>query len=221
MHARHGGGDGAPFSEELDESASHVIRARTGNEESLTWLVLHFSPLLQAQAQYRLRGSLAHACDPDDLVDETWAVVLPKLGELHGEPHRLGHVLLKFLSHTLLHKILALRQRQQRRPGRQVALRPPESSLASPLDGLTGKSGPASGILRDREAQEALHHAIDSLNVKDREVVVLRGLEQRSNDEVASFLGMTPAGATQRYQRALERLRRRLPGSAFDWLWSE
>lgn len=220
MHARDASAEQVdPPTRDLDACASKVIRAQDGDAESLTWLVVHLSPLLRAQAQYRLRGSLEHACDPDDLVHETWAVALSKLGDLRGEPRALGRVLLKFLSSTLLHKAQGLLQRQHW-PITRALPNAPESSDA-PLDRITGKCGPSSGLLDGLEVQAALHDAIDSLSEGDREVVVLRGLEQRSNEEVASLLGVTPAGATRRYQRALQRLRHRLPGSAFDWLLRE
>ncbi len=200
---------------EVDECASKVFRAQGGDAESLTWLVVRLSPLLRAQARRRLRAGLEHACDPDDLVDEAWAVALTRLEDLQGDPCGLGRVLFKFLSSTLLHKARRMRQQWPRQPTRTGAPSAPGAQLA-PLEGLPGKSEPASAILQGFEAEEALHDAIESLREADREVVVLRGLEQRSNREVAALLGVTTAGATRRYQRALQRLRQRLPGSAFD-----
>ena len=49
-------------------------------------------------------------------------------------------------------------------------------------------------------------------------MIVLRGIEQIANDQVAQLLGVTASAITRRYQRALEKLRRRLPGSVFDKL---
>lgn len=202
-------------SEGLDELSHHVLRAQAGDPESLTWVVVYFSPLLQAQARYRLRGAAQNDCDPDDLVDETWAVTLPRLGDLRGDPRTLGRALLGFLTRTLLNKAQTLRDRQRRRPGTQGMRAGPGSSV---LDQCSDKLGSASATFRSLEGQEALHAAIASLSAEDHEIVVLRGLEQRPNDEVAGLLGLTPAGASRRYQRALERLRRRLPGSLFDGL---
>src|SRR5262245_22646194 len=117
--------------------AEHVLRAQAGDAESLTWLVVYFSPLLHAQARYRLRGGLQNECDADDLVDETWAVVLPRLGDVRAEPALLGRALVGFLSTTLLHKVLNLRERRRRRPGvAGVPTGPPSSVLASFADRL-------------------------------------------------------------------------------------
>ena len=46
---------------------------------------------------------------------------------------------------------------------------------------------------------------------RDREVLVLRGIEQRENQEVAAQLGIDGDAASTRYRRALQRLRDRLP----------
>jgi DNA-directed RNA polymerase specialized sigma24 family protein len=46
-------------------------------------------------------------------------------------------------------------------------------------------------------------------------VLLLRGIEQLPNKEVARLLGVDDATATRRYQKALERMRQALPGSIF------
>ena len=54
----------------------------------------------------------------------------------------------------------------------------------------------------------AVHDALEELDEKDREVLLLRGIEQQSNNTTATILGLTPSAATMRYKRALERLRK-------------
>jgi RNA polymerase sigma-70 factor (ECF subfamily) len=49
------------------------------------------------------------------------------------------------------------------------------------------------------------------LEQNDREVLVLRHLEELSNNEVAQVLGIDKYAASKRYLRALERLRCILP----------
>jgi RNA polymerase sigma factor (sigma-70 family) len=69
-----------------------------------------------------------------------------------------------------------------------------------------------------RETQCLVHACIDELNQNDREIVILRGVEQLPNQTVATILDLTPQAVAMRYRRALERLRDRLPGSVFDEL---
>ena len=58
--------------------------------------------------------------------------------------------------------------------------------------------------------------ALAQLPAEEREVVVLRGIEQLPNREVAKMLGVDDSAVTRRFQRALQRLRELLPGSLFD-----
>jgi RNA polymerase sigma factor (sigma-70 family) len=215
MSDRYEGDHGRPSGKGLDELTRHVQLAQAGDAASLTWLVLHLSPLLRAQARYRIRGTTQRDCDPDDLVDETWTVALPRLGSLSAEPQHLGRALLGFLTTTLLNKAKALRERNRRQPRGRGTRDAPGSAI---LERLSAQQVSASTTVRDLEEQEALHDAIDSLSEKERGVVVLRGLEQRSNEETAALLGLTPAGASRRFQRALERLRLRMPASIFGGL---
>ena len=57
------------------------------------------------------------------------------------------------------------------------------------------------------EMLDELRTALDALDEIDREVLVLRHLEELSNNEVAQILGIDRFAASKRYLRALERLR--------------
>jgi RNA polymerase sigma-70 factor (ECF subfamily) len=52
-----------------------------------------------------------------------------------------------------------------------------------------------------------LRDALQKLEEIDREVLILRHLEELSNQEVAEILGIDKYAASKRYVRALERLR--------------
>ena len=76
-----------------------------------------------------------------------------------------------------------------------------------------------SGIVTNavrRETEGAVTKALGELDPADREIVLLRAVEQNSNKTVAVLLGIEPNAASMRYQRALERLRAGVPGSVFD-----
>ena len=53
--------------------------------------------------------------------------------------------------------------------------------------------------------------ALDQLRPRDREVLVLRYLEEMSTSEIAVVLELTEAGVKSRHRRALERLLPLLP----------
>ena len=68
------------------------------------------------------------------------------------------------------------------------------------------------------EIVDAIQEGIAELPDEDREVLVMRGIEQSSNQTVAFALGILPNTVAVRYRRALQRLRKRVPGSLFDEL---
>lgn len=201
--------------ENSDATTIHVRRAKDGDSASLEWLATRFSPLLLAQARYRLRGSLAAVVQPEDLVNDVWAVALPAMPGLQAQHGRETPVLLKFLSTTLVYRCNELMRRQIRQ----------RAQGGGPTDGSGLSEIPADtrGAFTRAEHHEdfsRLRRAIDELPDTDREVMVLRGIEMRSNKEAAEVLGQTPNAVSLRYNRVLEALRQRFAGSVLDELGS-
>jgi RNA polymerase sigma-70 factor (ECF subfamily) len=58
-----------------------------------------------------------------------------------------------------------------------------------------------------RELERRFQAAIETLDERDREVVLMRHFEQLSNQEVAQTLELSEAAASMRYLRAMRRLR--------------
>ena len=77
-------------------------------------------------------------------------------------------------------------------------------SLASKLAG--NMTSPSQAAIRD-ERIARLRTALDAMDTIDREVLVLRHFEHLTNKEVAQVLGIQKTAASNRYIRALERLR--------------
>jgi RNA polymerase sigma-70 factor (ECF subfamily) len=83
-------------------------------------------------------------------------------------------------------------------------------SLATQLVGhLTSPSQAASRA----ETAARLTEALESMDPIDREILVLRHFDELSNNEVAALLGLQKAAASNRYVRALRRLREILAGT--------
>jgi len=85
---------------------TRIVRgAREGDPLALGQMVERFTPWLLVQARYRLGGRLKHLCDPEDLVNDVWAVAFPRLRGLDARDGRYTPVLVRFLSTTLLHRL--------------------------------------------------------------------------------------------------------------------
>ena len=61
-----------------------------------------------------------------------------------------------------------------------------------------------------------MQQALAALPEPLREVLVLRGIEQMPNGEVARRLELSDSAVTRRFQAALQQLREALPDSVFD-----
>lgn len=157
---------------------------------------------------------LCRSHDPTDLVQDAWMVLLPRLSSLTPQQGRLTPVLLSYLSATILHKLRNLLRRELKRQ---------PSGDSSHLDEIPNSdelTGIVTNIVR-REATDQVHEALHELSESDREIIILRGIEQQPTDQVAQLLDITPKAASKRYGRALQRLRERLPESIFAELIDE
>lgn len=193
----------------------HIGKAVSGEAASTGWLINHFSPLLLLQARYRLTPSLARSHDPEDIVQDVWASVIPKLSTLRARDGRLTPVLLKYLATTLLRRVnTLLRDEVRGKPERDERSRVRPGSPQELPASVTGAFTHAA----ESEARRRIMACLDHLSANAREVLVLRGIEQLSNDAVATRLGEAKSTISMRFSRALEDLRTCLPGSIFDEL---
>jgi RNA polymerase sigma factor (sigma-70 family) len=191
-----------------DPTTLHVRRARAGDAASLAWVIERFTPLLIAQARYRLGSRLAARVAPEDVVQDVWAIAIPRLAELALRAGRATPVLLRFLGTSVLLRVNDL----LRRHAHGMA----ELDGSRPFDALPEDTrGPVSRAVHG-ESRALVLAAIEALDERDRALVVLRAIEQRGNAEAAELLGMAPNTAAQAYRRALDRLKERLANSAFD-----
>ena len=174
--------------------------------------------MLRATAEYRIGGVLRAHVDPEDLVQEVWAAALPRLGDLAPREGRYTPSLLKFLGSILLHRIGNLARKHIRE--RKLASRGPDTQggEADPLAAVEARSTGVQERLERREAQDQVSASLARLDPRDREILLLRGVEGHAYKEIAVILGADAKSLAVRYQRALEKLRRELPGSIYDEL---
>lgn len=204
----------ADSQESSDLTTLHVRGAVKGDAPSLEWLIARFTPLLLECARYRLGATLQRHYDAEDIVNELWMSMIPRLGDLVPRDGRMTPVLLHFLTRALIGRVNnALRKFVIRPAARGGVAEQVPSELAAQVTGLLTR-------LRQDERAERLVATLDQLSPDDRRIVILRGIEQLSNQDAARELGIAPATAATRYHRALQRLRTLLPDSVFSELES-
>lgn len=197
----------------VNETSIHVRRAREGDAGSVSWVIERFTPALLAQARYRLRRLSAPPCEPEDLVGDVWAVALPRLPEVGAEDRRATPVLVAFLSATLLNLHNNLLRKVIRRAGGHEASGGSSSDDARSPSRIPAETAGVVTKAVQHETAGLLDGLLLALPEVDRDIVVLRAIEQTPTKDVAARLGLTGKAVSLRYNRALAKLRDALPRS--------
>ena len=193
-----------------DPTTVHVRCALKGETGSLEWLVARFSPALLCHARFCLGTRLSRFYDPEDLVQETWAVAMPKLSALVPSGARVTPMLVRFLSTTLVNLANRLISKHivRRREGQSASDDDQFENLPAATRGVI-----TNAVLREREG--LLARSIEQLPEIDRTILILRGLEGRPAKEVAVMVKLSEDAVHQRFSRALRKIRESLPDSLF------
>ncbi len=155
--------------------------------------------------------------DASDVIQETFLEAIARIDEYLKVPRVSLFVWLRFLAKqrlALLHrKHLRVQGRNARR---ELAIDwgvENHSSRVQLAVQLAAKLTTASAALSRKEGKRKIESALEKLDGKSREVLMLRHFEQLSNVESAEVLQISPTAACNRYVRALERLKKLLDPS--------
>lgn len=172
------------------------------------------SEKLKRFIMHRMDTRLLARLDWDDVLQESFIVVQRRYEEYVNSPDVPFYIWLRALTGQVLIDLHRKHlQMQMRSMNREVALEQvlPFQSSAQAMGDLLAASGTSpSNAAQRKEQATALRAVLDELSETDREVLVLRHLEQLSNGEVASIMGIDKSAATKRYIRALKRLSERM-----------
>jgi RNA polymerase sigma-70 factor (ECF subfamily) len=193
------------------ESADLLERAARGDQQALGDLLGRHWERLRRMVQLRLDRRLQGRLDPSDVLQETYFEVARSLAEYLRNPALPFFLWLRLLTGR---KLQALHRRhlgtQARDAGREVSLYHgalPQASSASLAAQLLGHfTSPSQAAVR-AELQVRLQEVLNGMDPLDREVLALRHFEQLSNAETARVLGLKEAAASNRFVRALKRLK--------------
>ncbi|MFQ3592824.1 MAG: sigma-70 family RNA polymerase sigma factor [Gemmataceae bacterium] len=170
---------------------------------------------LRRLVAWRMDPRLKTRLDPSDVLQEVYLDAqrrLPQFLERVEMPFSLWLRLLAGRRLVELHRQhlgAAMRSAGQEVPLEGWAWASAPSLAAQLVGHLTSPSQAASRA----ETAARLTAALEGMDPIDREILVLRHFDELSNNEVAALLGLQKAAASNRYVRALRRLREILAGS--------
>lgn len=207
------------MADEPDEVRELLQRAAAGDQDALAEAFGLFRARLKRMVQLRMDRRLQGRVDASDVLQEAYLDLARRAAEFLTRPALPFFLWLRLLTGQ---RLLAIHRQhlgtKMRDIGHEVALHHgamPQATSASLAAQLLGRlSSPSKAAMR-AEMQLRLQEALNSMDAIDREVLVLRHFEELSNDETAEVLGLQKAAASNRYVRALKRLRsilRSMPG---------
>jgi len=161
----------------------------------------------------RIDRRIAPRVDPSDVVQEALADAAQSLSDyLRDRPLPFYPWLRQVTWERLLqlHRWHLLAKRRSVTREQIQIFDVTDGSGAVLAERLVNSGSSPSARLLAAELRERVRAALEALEPHDREVLVLRYLEQLATKEVAAVLGITEAAVKTRHRRALERLRRRL-----------
>lgn len=195
---------------EMDHTAE-VRRLADRGSAAAAELFEEYRERLRLMVKFRLDDRVLGRIEPDDVLQEASLEVTRRVDDYLKDPQVPPFVWMRMIT---LQKTIDTHRRhlgadkrnaaQDVRLGPHVPWKSTSLSLAAQL--VASITSPSEAFLR-QESLQRMGDALEELSEQDREILVLRHLEELTNNEAAQVLGLEKSAATKRYIRALKRLR--------------
>jgi RNA polymerase sigma-70 factor (ECF subfamily) len=194
-----------------DQNSTHtdqlLQRAIAGDQQAVNDLISNHRTYLRKLVDLRMEDELRARVDPSDVVQETQLVASKRLDDFLQRRPTSFRI---WLRRKALEQLVDMRRRHlnaaKRSVRREFAISD-QSSMAL-AHGLFMET--PSRHMRRQELTVQVRAAVETMYESDREVLLLRHVEELTNAEVAEVLEIDAATSSQRYGRALRRLRQNL-----------
>jgi RNA polymerase sigma-70 factor (ECF subfamily) len=194
------------------ETLDHLLeRVQEGDPQALVALFTRYRDRLKRMVRLRLDRRLQGRVDPSDVLQEAYLDVARRAGEYVANPSVPVFLWLRLITGQ---RLMALHRQhlgaRMRDAGQEVSLyhgATPHATSASLAELLLGRLTSPTQAAQRAEMQIRLQEVINAMDPIDREVLTLRHFEELSNVETAQVLGIQKSTASNRYLRALKRLK--------------
>ena len=203
---------------ETAECRELLERARQGDKDAVGELFGRHRERLRRMVELRMDGRLRSRLDASDVLQESYLEFARSLPDYLEQPEAPVFI---WLRHLTGRKLQALHRKHLgtgiRDAAREITLQRgalPEASSQALASQLLGRFTTPSEAAGRAELQLRVKDALDGMDPIDREVLVLRHFEQLSNSETAQVLELTEGAASNRFVRALKRLKKALESAS-------
>jgi RNA polymerase sigma-70 factor (ECF subfamily) len=187
-----------------------VRRLRDEGEPALAELFSSYRSRLERMVRFRMDPRLATRVDVADVLQEAYLDAAKRVDSYLANPEAPLFVWLRGITANTLTDVHRRHLGAAARDaGREVSLyrNAPDATSELLAARLVGRlTSPSHAAMRD-ETIIQMEQALRQMDETDREVLALRHFEQLANHEVAEVLGLSKTAASNRYTRALARLR--------------
>jgi RNA polymerase sigma-70 factor, ECF subfamily len=195
--------------ENTSETKELLEQARQGDAAAVERLLTTHREPLRRMIGLRLDPALAARVDASDIVQDVLLEAHRRLQDYLRKPSMPFHLWLRHIAKDHIidahrHERLAQRRSVDREQALHAA-RPDESSLDWAAQFFDQELTPASAAIRQEMARK-VQQAIQQLGDDDRDIILMRYVEQLPNQDVAAALGLSEAAASMRCLRAVRRL---------------
>lgn len=208
---------------EFDETM--IARLQSGDEHAFVQLFSQYRDRLKRMLEFRMDRRLRGREDPSDIVQEVYLDAFQRMRHYLRRPELSFYVWLRQLTTQRLidvhrrHLMAGMRDVKQEVAMHRTANAATSASMAIQL---AAQLATPSQLAMRAELISQIETALDGMDEIDREIIALRHFEELRNVEVAEVLGLKEAAASNRYMRALSKLRtvlQDLPGFADEDDW--
>lgn len=194
-----------------NESQTDLLlrRARDGDQSAAEQLFAKHRDLLRRMVSVRMDGRIVARVDPSDVVQDALAEAARRFSVYLQSDDELFYPWLRKIAWERLvqlhrHHIQAQKRSVEREAHGEFRLSNQSAMRLSQC--LASSIHTPSAAMMQEEMHTRVREQIEQLSAQDREVLVLRHLEQLPIVEVAAVLEISQAAVQSRYRRALERL---------------
>jgi RNA polymerase sigma-70 factor (ECF subfamily) len=198
----------APSPDFVDEQ---VRKLRAGDPNALAELFSFYKAQLRSMIDLRMDPRLNGRVSGSDILQEAYIDALKRIPHFFEKPDMPFYLWLRLVAQQ---RLVDVHRRhlgaEMRDVHREVTLdghAAPNASSMSLAAHLAARVDSPSQAAMKNETLVLLEQALAGMDPVDREILALRHFEELTNDEVASVLNLKKAAASNRYVRALQRLK--------------
>lgn len=201
-----------------DKTEELLAGARGGDPQAIDRLLDRHRDSLRRMIAMRLDQKILRRIDVSDVVQEVLVEVSRRLKDYLANPVMAFHLWVRQITKDRIidahrrHRVSGKRSVDREQP-LLPAIAPDQSTIELAAQLRDPELTPAAAAIQQELALH-IQGAIELLDERDRDIILMRHYEQLSNQEIAVALQITEPAASMRYLRALKRLRGNLDTSS-------